>query len=509
MNKSQYISLTEFQNKIEAKDGDFTNLLFEFVVVLDGTYDFDLDFSGSIFGKSFVAQDVVFEGDFSCSYAEFKHELNLSHSVIFGRAQFSDSKIHGSADFSNMTFNRMARFKRAYFYGDAFFDKTVFMKETLFVKTHFMRDVYFHKTCFGRRADFSYATFSDLHSSSFLSVRSGCEYQEADTTKSSDAPFLIFRYIFFSRRAMFSNVNLSRAVFSNSMIERIVFKDCEFSKKDDRSCFYVEVAQEVEIILEEEEFKKIQSGEQYMCFTQMDKEKQHLNIADRILFINKENPNETHRVFIVERHIAQNPEALFTKLSLIHPHIDYKQHTRALTNAYDKGRVEEGEEVVAYSFKRFDDRRHWENLEDINRQMKKSLEDSKDWQKAGEFYRNEMEAMIERMAQNGEKLVYRKSMELYGVITGFCESVVRILFFLVISFLISLLVLHQFRPELSFPLLLEYIFGFFIPTLGRDALSLRTLNLTPWQDIIIMTMIMWYYLLWFFLALTLRRKFRR
>ena len=65
-------------------------------------------------------------------------------------------------------------------------------------------------------------------------------------------------------------------------------------------------------------------------------------------------------------------------------------------------------------------------LEDLYRQMKRSLEESRDWQMAGDFYKGEMNAKINLLRVKKEDFLYRCALKIYKYISYFGESVTRI-----------------------------------------------------------------------------------
>jgi len=497
----------QFALQIAHKDGNFRDKTFDFPVTLSHNFDFTLDFTNAVFNEKFSAARATFAQEISFRDVVFKKDADFTLATFVSRAHFDRADLHGTTTFRRAEFKKMVHFMETYFYGDVFFERTFFTKETLFIKAHFLRDVYFHKTFFGMRADFSYAAFADLYVSSFFSIRSTYERMDG-VVKENLPPRLVFRYVFFPKKTMFTNVDLSRVIFQNSMIEQIIFKDCQFSQNDGRNCFYSEIAQEVEFKVEKEYFEQIKSGEVTMDYRLNEKNRGSVTIGDVIVFVNQSNILDRYKTFVTERYVSKNWNTLFSKLEINYPYTDFSGPQERLESIYSKDEVERNG-VVVFGFKKFNELKHWENLEDMNRQMKKSLEDSKDWQKAGDFYRGEMESMVKLMKVKKEKFMYRNALALYGVVSGFCESIGRIFLFMMISFGISLLLLSQFKPEFSFIQLLEYSLGFFIPLLGSESISLRSLELAPMQNIIVMTEIVWYYVLWFFMVLTLRRKFKR
>ena len=496
-----------FKKKLENKDGDFRDTTFLFPVILSENFNFPMDFSNSIFEEKVSLVNCSFLGEMRFDAAEFRNDVDFSLATFLDRSHFHATVFKEVVQLKRTHFAKIVHFEGTYFHGDVFFDRTFFGKEAMFTQARFLRDVYFHKTFFGKRADFSYASFADMYTASFFSIKSS--YERMDGKIMEDIPpRLIFRYVFFPRKTMFTNVDLSRVIFQNSMVEMILFKDCEFSENHGRACFYSEVAKEIELDIDAERFERVSAGHVRIDFRTNDGKRKDVNIGDGIVFVKKGEQQKRFKVFITERYDARNWNELFENLAVVYPYHDYEDELLYLKQKYDEKRIQDAG-VTAYVFKPFNIKKHWENLEDINRQMKKSLEDSKDWQLAGDFYQGEMEAMINSFRVRKEKFVYRTFLTLYGIVSGYCESVGRIVTFMAISLAVSMLLLNQFKPELALTEIIEYSLIFFIPFLGAESMSVRSLLLAPWQNIILLVMVMWYYLLWFFLALALNRKFRR
>jgi len=501
------VSQDQFIQQVANGEVHFENCRFEFDVNLNQTYDFpfmfdECEFTESFsckdgtFGKRFSLKDCVFHDSFSCAYALFEKYTHIKNNAF-----------HGRVDMKKTTFYGHVSFYGSEFLNETFFDHTFCHGEASFYKTRFASNVYFHRAYLGNRVDFSYVAFSPLHTVSFFSIQN--TYVRRDGTDMvHQPPAFIFRYIFFPTKTMFTNVDLSRALFQDSMITNIVFKNCNFSKKGGRSCFYPETAGKTMMSTNQDMFARIANGDDSMTIRVNDERRKNLQIGDQITFFDSSDPEKQHKVFVTWIHRGRNVEHFFDTMNERTHGVDVDEYRLRLERHYDAADIET-HGLIGISFKPFDEKRFWTNLEDINRQMKRSLEDSRDWQEAGDFYRGEMHAMINRMRANKEHPVYRKVLSVYGFTTGFCESFGRIAIHMMLSFAFSLLVMLAFRPDLSFSQLLEYNLGFFIPLLGGKTVSLSELNLPPWQNVIMMIQIMWYYLLWFFLALTLQRKFRR
>jgi len=120
-----------------------------------------------------------------------------------------------------------------------------------------------------------------------------------------------------------------------------------------------------------------------------------------------------------------------------------------------------------------------------------------------------MRAMNNRLAVAGEQRLYRWGMKIYGFVSGYCESVYRILVHMAVSFSVSMLILLGFKPDFGFAALLDANVKLFIPVFGNNTATLGSLELQPWQNVIMELQVVWYYLIWLFLALTMQRKFKR
>ena len=122
--------------------------------------------------------------------------------------------------------------------------------------------------------------------------------------------------------------------------------------------------------------------------------------------------------------------------------------------------------------------------------MKKSLEESRDWQGAGDFYRGEMHAKIRLLESREEQYWYRKTLCFYRIISAFGESAKRILIVMGLTFIIGNFSLAFFKPELSFFEIIEKNVGFFLPIFGNNAYTIKSLNMLPWQDVVVQFEIM-------------------
>lgn len=448
------------------------------------------------FLKRFMMEECTVHGD-----------VDMAHAIFKRFASFRDTHFYQRMHARRTVFVRNTTFLECVFEGEVFFNYTQFTTEVSFFKTVFANNVTFHKAYMGHRADFSYASFSRDHTTTFFSLLNS--YPRIDGSDSKfQPPVFIFRYIFFPHNTLFTNVNLSKTLFQDCYIVPIIFKNCIFSKAWGRNCFYQELAKQIAVPTNQIMYDRIVSGSDTLTIRLDDESRQHLQIGDIITFVNSSNTKQKYRAFITWIHRAETADLLFQRLSQRMPYKDFDHYRELLNEFYTPMQIDQFG-LMGFSFKPFDERRHWENLEDVNRQMKRSLEDSRDWQKAGDFYIGEMRAMINRLAVNKEQRLFRWGMKVYGFVSGYCESVYRILVHMAVSFSISLLILLWFKPELSFAALFDANFKLFIPVFGNNTATLHSLELESWQNVVMEIQVVWYYLIWLFLALTTQRKFKR
>jgi hypothetical protein len=48
-----------------------------------------------------------------------------------------------------------------------------------------------------------------------------------------------------------------------------------------------------------------------------------------------------------------------------------------------------------------------------------------------------------------------------------------------------------------------------MPIFGSNTITISSLNLTAWQEIVIYAEVAWFYFMWLILAIAVRRRFRR
>lgn len=501
------ISEAEFIAQVNAGDLRFEGIQFNFPVELHSNYEGEFVFDNCRFIDEVSFANAAFLDRCTIVECHFHEDVDFALCSFERFAYLRDNIFHGRVNFKRTIFSRNVNFNSSIFMGEVYFDHSFFKGEASFYRTKFQHNLFFHKSYLGVRADFSYVTFSPEHTTSFFAVQNS--YELMDGTRSPRTPpVLIFRFIYFPRKTLFTNVDLSHSIFQDCYLIPIIFKNCFFAQVGGRSGFYQEHALRVEMATDPEMFDRIKRGIDTMTIRLDNEELQKLQVHDIVTFYDRDNPDDRYPIFITWLYRAGTTEDLFNKLEQRLPYTDFDDYRERLGNFYsDQDMQEQG--LVGFSFKKFSEYRHWENLEDINRQMKRSLEDSRDWQKAGDFYVGEMNAMIKRLTVRGEKKMYRFAMRMYGWLSGYCESFLHIILHMVASFSISILILHAFRPELTFASLFDSNFRLFIPVFGNNTATLAELELVPWQNMIMEFQVVWYYLLWLFLALTLQRKFKR
>ena len=493
--------------QLEAGETRFSGVTFNFPLELHTNFSTEVVFDRCHFLEEVSFAHAVFSERCTFHECHFHQDVDFSLTSFERFVKMADNVFHERTSFRRTIFNANVSFASSIFIDEVFFDRSFFKKEASFFRTKFEHNLFFHKSYLGVRVDFSYTTFSPDHTTSFFAIQNS--YPLMDGNRSPrQSPVIIFRFIYFPRKTLFTNVDLSRCIFQDCYLIPIIFKNCRFAQIGGRSGFYQEHARQVEMATDSEMFDRIKRGIDTMTIRLDSPERQAWQVHDVVTFFDQENPTDRYQVFITWLYRSETTQDFFTKLEQRLPYTDFDEYRERLQTFYSPQEIEE-QGLMGFSFKKFNEHRHWENLEDINRQMKRSLEDSRDWQKAGDFYVGEMNAMIKRLRVKREKPLYRWTMNFYGTLSGYCESTLHIVLHMAASFSISILILHLFRPELGFAALFDANFRLFIPVFGNNTATLQELGLVPWQNMIMEFQVVWYYLLWLFLALTLQRKFRR
>ncbi len=500
------ITEKEFIDSLGNGDKDFSMCQFDFdVFIEDQIFDHGLNFEHSVFNGNFRLLGSRVGGYANFKYTHFNEKVSLANTTFEDDVTFKQSIIKGrisafSTIFKGRTFFSYARFNDA-----TFLTKAKFEKDAFFKKCRFKNDLIITKTFFGNRADFSYSHFSDSHVTSFLGLK---RFDDKDGKSCRYAPKFIFRNLFFGNKTIFTEVNLSESIFDSCVIEPVKFKNCIFSEKDGRKCFYEEVANTFYMKVNKDAFLSIKDGKKTIDFRLNDEKRRNIRVGDRIFFINQNNPQEVYSVLVVGRHEEKNFEALFADMKNVYNRLDFDHIRMFLSEVYPEERQGE-ESVLALEFKNFSEKAKYENLVDINRQMKKSLEDSKDWQTAGDFYRGEMEANIKLMDLKKEKFTYRWFLRFFNLFSGFAEDTSRILASMGISFAVVVAFMCHFNPEFTIFRCVELAMYFLIPMFGGRGVYLSDLDMESSQSLVILILVTWFYLLWTILAINLFRRFKR
>ena len=492
MYEFQKITEREFWEKIKNKDGDFSKYEFDFRIDFkkESEIDFELNFSKSIFRDKVTFRKTKFRDNFFIANSVFEKEVDFFDSV------FEDNFSANNATFKNNTLFNMVKF-----YEDVDFNKTSFQSTVYFKKARFIKNVFFHKTKFYRKADFSYAHFSNDNISSFISIN---ENKELHNIKYP--PLFIFKNILFSSSTVFNDVDLSRAVFQDSIIENIIFKECTFPKIDGRNSFYVEKPEKATLNIDGD-FEKISNEEINTIILGDNEDAAEMCLSDLIKIKDSET-GKSETFFVVTKFIFDSLNEATEKINKINNkryYIGIKDMSMKVVNVDDS---HDGK-IIALRVKKFVPEKHWEVLEDLYRQMKKSLEDSHDWQMAGDFYKGEMNAKMNLLRVRKEQSGYRVMLWIYKLISYFGESITRILLIVFVSGFFGTLILKSFKPESSILDVISTNISLYMPIFGSNTITIETLQLTSFQEIVIYAEVAWFYFMWLILAIATRRRFRR
>jgi uncharacterized membrane protein len=120
-----------------------------------------------------------------------------------------------------------------------------------------------------------------------------------------------------------------------------------------------------------------------------------------------------------------------------------------------------------------------------------------------------MNAKMKLLRVRKEQRGYRNMLWIYKLVSYFGESITRILFVVFLSGFVGTEILQYFRPDLTFLEAMSTNISLYMPIFGSNTITISSLNLTAWQEIIIYTEVAWFYFMWLILAIAVRRRFRR
>ncbi len=488
------ITKKQFFAQLKRRDGNFQNLVFNFSLSLNKykKIDFDIKFNNSIFNEDVSFSKINFLGQVVLNHTVFKKDCNF-YNATFEKRFFA----------RKVVFESRANFGLAHFNSDVDFSKAIFFENAYFKKVRFLKNVFFHKTFFYKKIDFSYSHFPEGFFTSFLSINKAF-YPKSSTI---EAPSFIFRNIFFPKKAIFNDVDLSKTIFKHSFIENITFKNCSFLSIQNRAVFYPEVAKTIEILVADD-FRELHQNLINTVLLPYSEKFVDVNISDKLKFINENNLEESETYFVVTQFQAKN----FTDMKKFLQEVDNKSSLVDNGSIFCKKCISSKDKehpVIAFRIKRYNSEKSWAILEDSYRQLKKSLEDSHDWQAASSFYRSEMNAKMNLLKINKEQWWYRQMLSFYKIVSGFGECVPRVLYMMLISIVVGVMVLKFFAPIVPLDKILAQNISYFLPVFGNNTTPISALHLKAWQNIFVYLEIIWFYILWLNLAIAIRRKLRR
>ena len=360
------IKKSDFREKIENKDGNFSGFIFNFEFSLldyigsGRVVDFEMDFSKSVFKKEVSFAKVTFTENFNFSRCQVEKSID-----------FFNARMLKNFEAKRAEFFRKVNFNMARFHSDADFSYAVCYLAAHFKKSRFHKNLFMGKTTFFKKIDFSYAHFSNDYYTNFSAVNKS---NQIDVSL-MDPPYFIFRNIFFPKKTIFNDIDLSKTVFQDSIIDSTIFKDCLFPKKGGRNAFYAEISKREKIQIDSE-LQGLMNGDVNTIILPNEEKLGELNIGD-VLEINSKETGQEENFFIVTRYDSGSSVELQEALQRVNLNKMYSGFNEIICqNCTEDEDVELG--VVGFRLKRFNEGKHWEVLEDNYRQMKKSLEESRD-----------------------------------------------------------------------------------------------------------------------------------
>ena len=375
----------EFQNDVNFRNGHplvnlpkqskFSIDEFGSVNFHNATFSRDVNFYNATFSGDAYFKNANFLCEANFSYAEFKEASYFLNAKFLKHTDFRDAKFLGEGDFRNVEFSGDANFYNATFSGDAKFSDSSFSKEADFEEATFSKFAYFKNTKFLGDAKFNITKF----------------FTEANFCKAD-----------FSEKAIFYNAEFSENVeFSESIFQgRASFENITFKKgaKFWRTIFEKEVDFWAANFLGKKkgkvEFKETIFSDNHTNFFHKLNENEISTppeiIFQTIIFSNK---------FILSESDLSKTRfegCIIEKLQFLNCEFKKEDQFPFRRDAFCFESTQK-EHWVHKIFRQlkiflFGSKRNFKDREQLSRQMKTSLEASKNWNQAGDFFIEEMEA---------------------------------------------------------------------------------------------------------------------
>ncbi|SED69472.1 Pentapeptide repeat-containing protein [Streptomyces sp. 3213] len=194
----------------------------------EAVFEEEVDFSKATFYGASAFRRAHFKGKAGFSEADFRDSSSFRGAIFeatahFTRAEFSRAarfggvQFKGYAAFGNLKFRSIARFEKAKFLNSATFVRTVFSHEAQFEAASFARSVRFSEAIFTKQADFSQVTFQDRTSFGGASFEGRVKFSGCSFVGQSE-----FNKAKFSSEVKFEGVNFRGDVsFVESLFEKL------------------------------------------------------------------------------------------------------------------------------------------------------------------------------------------------------------------------------------------------------------------------------------------------
>jgi len=416
--------LKKFYNLLEKGETDFEGFRLSNVDLTKRRFERSVNFTYAVFEGTADFRWVTFEGEAAFSQAIFKgnadfrmtrfeKDVNFGETIFNGEAdfrwsQFGDyayfwsadmkkdayfwmAKFERNANFGEITFSEECSFKDAVFEGDVNFEETKFLKNVVFTRLRCEGEANFDKCSFEGGAFFSNTTFKGS------AIFNRCHFLQNGIFEQSSFCSVKFVEAFFEKRGIFNESLISFGNFKGSDLRYVRFDGVDLSN----------------IIFEDAHLEDCYISRGHWYRKEKRKRKQ---FSSFFRFVRAPIFRFVRGMFSSPVKIREELEMMYGKHICSHCNtVDLKQQescegcNRRFVDEMDQefscpacgGEVDLDLLMDKYCPRckiKFSDRNVWKydkvnrlkRVENVYRSIKQSLENEGDYEKAGEFYINEM-----------------------------------------------------------------------------------------------------------------------
>ena len=377
--------------------------------------------SATIKGKVVYSKNTI-NGMFACIRTTFYDNVNFNDQCFEGHFECESSCFQKDANFTNCDFRSNASFKETKFVGATFFKDATFNGETSFQKSSFY-DLDMVDSNYLSTVSFKKSVFNGLANLNGLSARKNVDFSYVETKgKLLLSGLQIMRLWLlgcnFDVSVVFRGCSIGALRYETHKGERVAFNRC---KVGDPQLFIQENSQP----------SKKDSNEAKWAFSNQD--------CSGLTFLNMS---------------LEGTDFLGADI------VD----TRFISCNWEKGgkysKVSQHDEICKTG-----NRENLYLLYSLYQQLKKNLEDARDYQSSGDFHYREMELRSKLSKERKERRVERSVLMIYSATSDYGENYVKLAAWFALSFFLATFLVSSsevvstigFRP-FSADYLMQYIY---------------------------------------------------